>query len=439
MEWWKGRIILPLAVLALFFPGNVRGGMETPGGHDTTLAGQAAVDESGTVTLAELVREALEKNPAIQASHYAASAKKAMIESAQTLPDPVLGFQQMGDINPPGLQRGDPSSGRTYSITQEVPFPGKLDLKGKIAETEFDAETWNQQQTRLQVIADLKVAYFNLYLVDHHITILEDNKKLLQQFARTAESRYRVGQGIQQDVLKAHVEISKLIDRLTVLEQRRAATEEEINSLLYRPPGTPLGKPGAVTKAEFPYPYNQLYELARSHYPLLQVQEQEIQRSQHRVELARREFYPDFALGLSAVERSGLSEMYGIMVNAKVPLYFWRKQQPELSSATMSLDSARKQRDNTTARLNARVKDLYLTATTSERLAELYRNGVIPQARLALESAVAAYQVGNIDFLAVLDSFFTLLDYEMKYFEVFTEFHKALAQLEPYTGLDLVQ
>jgi outer membrane protein TolC len=439
MEWWKGRIVFPLAVLALFFPGNVRAGMETPTGHDTTLAGQAAVDESGTVTLAELVREALEKNPAIQASHYAASAKKAMIESAQTLPDPVLGFQQMGDINPPGLQRGDPSSGRTYSITQEVPFPGKLDLKGKIAATEFEAETWNQQQTRLQVIADLKVAYFNLYLIDHSITILEENKKLLEQFARIAETRYRVGQGIQQDVLKAHVEISKLIDRLTVLEQRRAAIEEEINSFLYRPPGTPLGKPAKVTKAGFPYPYNQLYEITRSHYPLLQVQEQEIQRSQHRVELARRDFYPDFALGFSAVERSGSSEMYGIMVNAKVPLYFWRKQQPELSSATMSLDSARKQRDNTTAQLNAKVKDLYLTATTSERLVDLYRNGVIPQARLALESAIAGYQVGSLDFLAMMDSFFTVLDYEIKYYEVFSEFHKALAQLEPYTGLELVR
>jgi len=87
------------------------------------------------------------------------------------------------------------------------------------------------------VIADLKVAYFNFYLIDHSITILEENKKLLEQFARIAETRYRVGQGIQQDVLKAHVEISKLIDRLTVLEQRLAATEEEINSLLYRPPG----------------------------------------------------------------------------------------------------------------------------------------------------------------------------------------------------------
>ena len=135
MGWSKGRIVFLLAFLALFLPGNVRGGMQTPGGQDTGLAGQARGDESGTVTLAELVREALEGNPAIQAAQYAAAAKKAMIESAQTLPDPVLGFQQMGDVNPPGLQRGDPSSGRTYSITQEVPFPGKLDLKGKIAAT----------------------------------------------------------------------------------------------------------------------------------------------------------------------------------------------------------------------------------------------------------------------------------------------------------------
>lgn len=439
MQSWNRHVVWLTIVVGLLTSGALPAAPGAAGEGRPPLPGQEETDGAGTVTLADLVQEALEKNPAIQAAQYAALAKKATIESAQTLPDPVLGFQQMGDINPPGLQRGDPSSGRTYSITQEVPFPGKLDLKGKIAETEFESETWNQQQTRLQVITDLKVAYFNLYLIDHSITILEENKKLLEQFTRIAETRYRVGQGIQQDVLKAHVEISKLIDRLTVLEQRRAATEEEINSLLYRPPGTPLGKPTEATKAEFSYAYNQLYEIARSHYPLLQVQEQEIQRSQHRVELARREFYPDFALGFSAVERSGLSEMYGIMVNAKVPLYFWRKQQPELSSANMNLDSARKLRDSTTAQLNAKVKDLYLTATTSERLVDLYRNGVIPQARLALESAVAGYQVGSLDFLAMMDSFFTLLDYEIKYYEVFTEFHKALAQLEPYTGLELVQ
>ncbi len=439
MQSWMRHIAALTIVAGLLTPGDLPAGPETAVEGRPPLSAQDGSEGVGTVTLGALIQEAIEKNPAIQAAQYTTAAKKAMIQSAGTLPDPVLGFQQMGDINPPGLQRGDPSSGRTYSITQDVPFPGKLDLKEKIAETEFEAESWNQQQTQLQVVADLKVAYYNLYLVERSISIVQENKALLEQFAQTAEAKYRVGQGIQQDVLKAYVEISKLIDRLTVLEQRRAATESEINSLLYRPPGTPLGKPAEIEKAELRRSFDELYQLARTNYPALQMQEREIFRNQHKVELARKEFYPDFTLGFSTVERSALSEMYGIMVNAKIPLYFWRKQQPELSSANMSLDSARKQRDNTAAVLHAKLKDLYLTATTSERLIELYRTGVIPQARIALDSVVAGYRVGSVDFLALMDSFITLLDYQLKYYEVLTEYQKALAQLEPYTGIELTQ
>jgi len=439
MQSWRKHFVSLIIVTGLLAPGDLHAAPGAAVEEPPGVVAQERSEDVGTVTLGELVREAVERNPAIQAAQHSAAAKKEMIQPARTLPDPTLGFQQMGDINPPGLQRGDPSSGRTYSITQDVPFPGKLDLKGKIAESEFESESWNQQQTQLQVVADLKVAYYNLYLLDKSTSIVQENKALLEQFAQTAEAKYRVGQGIQQDVLKAYVEISKLIDRLTVLEQRRAATESEINSLLYRPPGTPLGKPAKIEKAELRRSFDELYQLARTNYPALQMQEREISRNQHKVELARKEFYPDFTLGFSTVERSALSEMYGIMVNARIPLYFWRKQQPELSSANMSLDSARKQRDNTAAVLHAKLKDLYLTATTSERLLELYGTGVIPQAKIALDSVVAGYRVGSVDFLALMDSFITLLDYQLKYYEVLTEYQKALAQLEPYTGIELTQ
>jgi outer membrane protein TolC len=187
-----------------------------------------------------------------------------------------------------------------------------------------------------------------------------------------------------------------------------------------------------------PYSFDELYQIARTRYPQLQMQEREIERNQHRVELARREFYPDFTLGFTAVERT-VPEMYGFMVNARVPLYFWRKQRPELESARLGLDSARKQRDNTTALLHAKMRELHVVATTSERLVELYRTGVVPQARLSLEFALASYQVGSVDFLTVLDNFVTLLDYELKYYEALTDYQKALVQLEPYTGLELVR
>lgn len=390
-----------------------------------------------TTSLDDLVRELQERNPALQASQKAAEARKASIISARTLPDPVLSFQTMGDLFPPDLQKGDPSSGRTVGVEQEIPFPGKLGLKGKIAESEAAAEEWNTEQTRRELISDLKGAYFDLALTDRSLEVLEKNRKLLQSVTQVAEARYRVGQGNQQDVIKAQVELSKLLDRQAVLEQRRTIAEALVNSLLFRSPETRIARTAEYRKAQLPYSLDQLNQMALESSAKLKSQEKNIDRSQYAVELARKEYYPDFAVGFSYVDRDDMKEMYGIMAKAKLPLYFWRKQRPDLESARLNLTSARKQRESVTSTLGYTVRDAHTVATTSDRLVQLYGSGIIPQSKLALESAFAAYQTGTVDFLTLLDSLVTLLEYELKYFEALTEFQKALAKLEPVIGVEL--
>lgn len=399
----------------------------------------AAALEPPRVTLEELVREALENNPAVQAARRAADARRAMISAARTLPDPTLGFQTMGNLIPPTLQPGDPSSARSLSVEQEIPFPGKLSLRGKIASKEADAESWNYEQTRRQVVTDLKEAYFELYFIHKSVEILEKDKDLLQSFADIAEAKYRVGEGVQQDVLKAHAEISRLLDELTVLEQRRGIVEARLVSLLYRPPGTPVGRPVELKKADFPYTLEELEQKAQSEFPMLQMVARQVERDQYGVELARREFYPDFSVGFNYVNRREMPEMYGLMLNVKLPLYYRSKQRPELESATLSLASSEKQRDHTDSWLSYQLREAYLTAVTSKRLVDLYETGVIRQATLSLESALAGYQVGAVDSLAVIDNVTTLLDYELRYYEAMADTQKALARLELLTGLELTQ
>jgi outer membrane protein, heavy metal efflux system len=391
-----------------------------------------------TVTLGDLIRELHDRNAALQAAQKAAEAKKAVISSAKTLPDPVFTFQTMGDLIPPDLQTGDPSSGRYYSIEQEIPFPGKLGLKGKIAESEAEAEGWVSEQTRRELVADLKVAYLDYLLLDKSIEIVEKDKGLLRSFTQVAESKYRVGEGNQQDVTKAQVELSKLLERDAVLGQRRTASEALINSLLLRPAGAPLGKPAALTKAELGLDLDQLTQTAQQNSAKLKTQEKVIDRSQHAVDLARKEFYPDFSLGFTYVERSDQKDMYGIMAKAKLPIYFWRKQGPDLDGAKLNLVSAQRSKDAIASTIAYNVRDAYTLATTSNRLVQLYGTAIIPQAKIALESAFAAYQVGTADFLSLVDSLVTLLEYELKYYESQTEYHKALVKLEPILGMELI-
>ncbi|SPF43028.1 Outer membrane efflux protein [Syntrophobacter sp. SbD1] len=400
---------------------------------------QQASPETKEITLEELIKAAAENNPEIKSSAQAAAASKARIPAAGTLPDPTVKFETMGNLIPPTLMKGDPSSARTYGIEQEIPFPGKLGLRENIASVEAESQRHNLELVNFKVISELKQAFFDLYLVNKTIDVLFKNKELLDNFENIAESRYKVGQTSQQDVLKAQVEISKVLDRLLSQGEKKRIAEAKINSLLYRPAETPVGRPAEFKKAELAYSLEDLTQLAQSNSPALKVSESEVSRKGQEVELARKEFYPDFAAGFTFFEREENPNMYGLMVSAKLPLYFWRKQQPELDAAKLNLSSATNTRESTLSTLRYQVREAYTTAATSEKLANLYVSAIVPQSNLALNSAVANYQVGKIDFLQLIDASVSLLEYQLKYYEAMAQFHKALAQLEPLVGVELVK
>jgi len=413
--------------------------MLTPIHVFSQVTGEQGPLETKEITLEELLKAAGESNPEIKSSAQAAAAYKAMIPAAGALPDPAVKFETMGHLIPPTLMKGDPSSARTYGVEQEIPFPGKRGLKENIASVEAESQQWNHDLVHLKVMSELKQAFFDLYLIHESIDVLLKNKELLQNFEEIAESRYKVGQTTQQDVLKAQVEMSKVLDRLLVQGQKKRIAEAKINSLLDRPAEISVGKPAEFKKAELACSLEELTQLAQSNSPALKVSKSEVNRREQGVELAGKEFYPDFAAGFTYFERDENPGMYGLMVSAKLPLYFWKKQGPELEAARLNLSSARSMRDSTSSTVRYQVKEAYTTATTSEKLANLYGSAIVPQSKLALNSAIANYQVGRIDFLQLIDATMTLLDYQLKYYESVVEFHKALAQLEPLVGVALIK
>jgi outer membrane protein, heavy metal efflux system len=393
--------------------------------------------EQKIVTLDELIQAAGENNPAIKAAQQTVSAKKSLVLPAETLPDPNITFWHLGGLFPTRLMVGDPSSARTYGIEQEIPFPGKLGLRGKVVSMEAEAEVWNHALTHRQVIAELKQAYYDLYLLHKSKEILQKNKDLLQSFEKIAETRYQVGQGNQQDVLKAQLEIAKLIDRTALVEQRGWIAEAQINNLLYRPPETAVGKPAEYKKAELTYSLEELTGLAKANSPTLKIQEREIDRKQYSLDLAKKEYFPDFTVGFTYFDREGNPGMYGLEAKAKIPLYFWRKQKPEVDAAKANLAGAQRMRESTTSSVNFQIKQGYTVATTSDKLVRLYSGSIIPQATFSVRSAVANYETGKVDFLSLIDSAAALLEYQLKYYESMNDFQKALAQMEPIVGVDL--
>jgi outer membrane protein, heavy metal efflux system len=406
---------------------------------DLSIMSSEQSSEQSAVTLDELLQEAAANNPAIKAAQQTASAKKSLVLPAKTLPDPTITFWHLGGLFPTRLMVGDPSSARTYGIEQDIPFPGKLGLRGKVASMEAEVEEWNHALTHHQVIADLKQAYYDLYLFHKSKELLRKNQDLLQSFEKIAETRYQVGQGNQQDVLKAQVEIAKLIDRSAILDQRGWIAEAQINNLLFRPPDALVGMPAEYKKAELTYSLEDLTELARANSPTLKIQEREIDRKQYSLDLAKKEYFPDFTVGFTTFEREGNPQMYGVEAKARIPLYFWRKQKPEVDAAKANLAGAQRMRESTSSSVNFQIKQSYTVATTSDKLVRLYSGSIIPQATFSLRSAVASYETGKVGFLSVVDSATALLEYQLKYYESMNEFQKALAQMEPLVGVDLTR
>ncbi|HEY7536182.1 MAG TPA: TolC family protein [Thermodesulfobacteriota bacterium] len=398
-----------------------------------------------TVALNSLVKEALTNNPEINAAKAKWEASSRRPPQVSTLPNPEIGVSYK-NVSFDKLTLGeDDFTELGISASQEFPFPGKLSLKGKIAKEEAEAEEKFSEATIKRVLANLKEAYYDWYLVNKSIEITLKNKELLEKFVKVAEAKYAVGKGIQQDVIKAQVEVSGFIERLELLNQKNEIVEAKIRSTLNRPPDSHLGKPEEVKKSELKLSLDELYKLTESNSPILKAKENLVERNDKVLELAKKEYFPDFIVEFGWFNRGEFTndgpfaEEWMAKVGFIVPLYFWRKEKLGVQEAVYQLEEMKEEYNNTNLNLSFNVKDKYLTAKTSEKLLDLYSSGIIPQATLSLESAIAGYEVGKVDFLTLLDNLVTLFNFELSYYTQLVEYQKALARIEENINMVLVQ
>ncbi len=411
-----------------------------------SFSGMARAQESEPArlgsTLASLVAELGTNNPELAAARREVDMRVARIAPAGAPPDPTLSVGYMsGFARPPFFPSSStPNAFRQVGASQEIPFPGKLSLRSRIAAADADASRWSVEDTRLQLTAELKAMYFEYQFATRSLAIVRRNRELLDSFREMAEVRFSVGQAIQQDVLKAQLEISGLIERTTVLERQRDGLRARINALLYRTQDTPVDPELTFTAVSLPPDVATLRTEALQRYPALKRDEQQISRSQQQLALARKEFLPDFGINVAVQQPvGGMPWMYGVDFMVKVPIFWQRKQRPMVAEAAAGLEAGRRMRENTLARAEAQVTELYVNASSAQRLMDLYNGSILPQSRLTLESALASYQVGKAEFLTVLTDFMSVLTYEIGLEEQRTQYHVALAGLEPLVAAEFIK
>jgi outer membrane protein TolC len=389
--------------------------------------------------LAALVQEAAERNPEVLAARRAVEAKRARIPQAGAWPDPTVSFSYGGNALPPfTLMRADPSSARQVMAEQTVPYPGKTSLRTQIATRDADAEELAYESVTRRVAAEVKQAYFDLAFVDQSLEVLQKDREALEGFEKVTEIRYSVGKAVQQDVLRAQLELTRLEQRATLLQQQRRTLAAQLNSLCDLPVDSPVGAPETVQPSALAYSEDQLQSAAQTNSPVLKQREAMVDQNRLSVTLARKEARPDFSVGYLYMQRDGLPDMYGITLSTSLPVFHHRKQDKAITEAGANLESARQMQASELTTLRYQVRQDVLEVQATEQLLKLYAQGIKPQSSLTLESSINSYQTGAVDFLSVLSNLQAVIDAELDDYQQVAGHEKALARLEELTGLDLI-
>ncbi len=383
------------------------------------------------IHLPDLVREGLERNPEVQMAARMVEAKHARVPQAGALPDPVLMYGVENEGRPvPFETLGTNGFSDVYvGITQEIPFHGKRGLREKVAGEEASAEEWRYEGIRRRVAAQVAEAYYDLYATHAALGIVDESLKLLDQLTKVARARLAVGQASQQDVIDAEVELSRLEERRSTLERRRATIEANLQRLLFRTAPAPLGRPAPVLRTPLAATLDELLARAEEESPVVREAETRTSKAERTVDLVRRERLPDFGVKLAYYNRGGLDPWYSFGGTLSLPIYAGRKQKQAILEAGADLGAARSTREAVVSEVRFEVTESYFMASTADRLLRLYDEGILKQARLSLDSAIAQYQVGRVDFLTLVSSWRRLLEYNLAYHEQLAEHEKALARL----------
>jgi outer membrane protein TolC len=391
--------------------------------------------------LEDLLTEAGRNNPSIQAARQGWQAAQQVPTQVSTLPDPQFTVQHFS-VGSPRPFAGYTNSEFAYiglGVSQDFPYPGKLRLRGEVAKREADVLQQRYESVRRSVLAGIKSAYFQLGYLYRTLAILESDGELLQQVGKAAEARYRSGMGNQQDLLQAQLEQTKLLREITMHHLEVAKLQAQIKQLLNRPQSSPDIEPADLSETPLEYSFEQLLSATKTQNPEISGAGKMVERQNLQVDLARKDFYPDFNLQYmwQRTDPTKFRAYYMLSFGIRVPIYRGRRQRPELAQAEAELNRSRSEYEAQSQHVAFELRTEYETAQKTAELLKVYREGLLPQARAEFQAGVAAYQNNRQDFQALLASFLDVLRLDEEYWQRAAEHETALARLEELTGLSL--
>jgi outer membrane protein TolC len=388
------------------------------------------------LTLPELIQEVLARNPELVAVRKQWEAATNRITQARSLDDPILSVQLW---NVPQPFKATQADNTIFGLSQNLPFPGKLALKGDVASRSAEMTEQLVRAKERELVARLKQAYYDLFLAQKAVLIHHEQVELLRQFVAIANAKFRGGMGSQADVLKAQVELSLLFQHLPVLEQRRKTAAAMLNTLLDRDTSSPLGLAQEPSQLPINQPLDDLHSFALNDRPELKAAELDVQRSEQSRALAQRQYYPDFNVAFQRFQNYQANDGFGAYVAMSIPFTFWTKPKYDagVQEAEAAVAAAQAQQHTLENLTRFQIDDLLAKLRAIDQVATLYRTTILPQAEQSLESARAGYRAGKGGFLDLIDTQRAWRGFQLEYFKALVDRQNRLAELEQVVGITL--
>jgi cobalt-zinc-cadmium efflux system outer membrane protein len=409
-------------------------------------AQSADTRDSSEVELEQAVTLALDHSLELASIRAHSDAIRAASSYAGALPDPTLSLTAMNMPTDTFSFDQEPMTQMQVALSQSFPFPGKRKLRREAVEYQASASDQMETERRSAIIGDVRIAWWQLMSLDRALQIVEQNKDLMRNFVQIAQTKYRVGSGLQQDVLLAQLELSRLLARELRLQGMRRSSRARLNSLMNRPADWALDLPASPRNTALPElrSERQLLQQAETDRALIDVQRDLVDSANASLELARKDRWPDFKLGVGYGFRQGYdplrstdrSDLLTVMLSINVPLYSRSKQTKAVEQRAYEVSRQTLVMQNTLRGVEAAVSENLANYLSARDQVLLLDTAIIPQAQQTVSSMLAGYQVNEVDFLNLVNTQITLYNAQINYWESLSTAKQALAKLASAIGVE---
>ena len=403
---------------------------------DALLSVALAPEPSGPpLTLDEIERLALLRNPEIAVAARRVAMAEANLPAAGALDDPQAMYRGWGvPLSQPWNYN---QAQNMFMLTQAFPGRGKRGLRVSVAESDVTEAKDQLAAVRLRVRVEVRKDFYDLLKTQDELRIHDQHVGIARQAIAAARIRYTVGKVPQQDLLKAQLELTRLAEHMIGFDRDAEVARARLNTLLARDPAAPLSVQGDYGIVSDLPSKADLEQLALRSRPDLMEAEAAAEKSRQQQSLAKKAYAPDFTVSAGYMlmpPTASMRNTYMVEGSMSLPWLNHRKHDAEIATAGAAVTEQDAELAALRTQAFGQIKESLAEAEASQKFAALYQNSLRPQAEATLHAAVIAYENNQTDFLNLLDSQMQVIDIDLAWLQALADFNTRMADLELAVG-----